>query len=106
MNKEKFETAKEKLEKLLAIQQQHKDKTFNKTQADKAIYESLDGLIADAAADLLDAYKEGEDFKSEMPCDCAKCDSEEYDETERQVAKVFEDLITSLDKIIADKKNP
>lgn len=74
MDKEKFETSKGTLRKLLAIQQQHTQQSdYRKNESDQVVYERLDGLIADAAADLLAVYAdecEEKPMKSEMPCNC------------------------------------
>ena len=99
MNKQKFQEVKEDMRNLLRISN---DSDITKNNKDK-----IDNLIILTAAELIEVAHEGEDFKSEMPCNCAKCDKDEfYKQVHYLATSMSEDLMTSLDTIIASKKNP
>ena len=105
MDKEKFDEAKETLRKLFAIQQEHIRNTAVKTVAEKNIYNKLDGLIVEAAADLLDAYADKENAlskpqKSEMLCNCKpKTLPEIIDEAKAELtdSKTFAAIVFRMD---------
>lgn len=101
MDKEKFEQAKETLRKLFAIQQSHIRQTENKTETDNAICKKLDGLIAEAATDLLDAYDDCKEKppKSEMPSNC-----KQEKTLPENIDKIIEKAIEEAEAELTDSK--
>ena len=96
MNKEKFEEAKSKLRLIFSKQGNYKW-NGNKTEVDEAILETFDDLLVDAAADLVDAYEEGEG-KSEMPCNCCK-EEDEVQDAVLDIVEAAEALMFVINKL-------
>ena len=97
MNKEKFEEAKQRLRSIFSKQGNY-TWNGNKTEVDEIILAKFDDLIVDAAADLIDAYEEGEDQKSEMPCNCCKEEIDAQNAMSEMVDAV-EAFITAVHKL-------